>query len=238
MKRILTLLSFVVIGTGSLHLSAGVPTIKIVPMSQELRDQGASENTFVFEDFPLNQEFNLCYTKVVKVDPKSYTKMDIISLDENGLMRLNRGDKYLFYAVDSVGMANGERVTYRCVLPDRTILAETSYIPHPIHRESRDKTFSVDAELISLAPLTIYSIKYSGLNENEKIHLISISGKETIESDLYHHKDDSHNYLPGVNGKTGGTSTLEATRSTGDKLKLQLKWGDAVLTETLKSLNQ
>lgn len=211
------------------------PSVKIIKTAPDKLLQGCFENMFEFENFPKNVTFNLLLSRVFQKEPLSYKLVEQLQIDDSNLFII-KGKKYQNYAFTTQGTAFGERFSYRFQLKNGEILAETSFIPKPIQMKSRDGTFSVEAELVLYLPTTAYLLHYAGLEEEEVVHLTSISGEELIESNQKFRPQDKYLYAPQVIGLKGGKSYVDISRVNGDRVCFTLPWGTNIIYEALKKL--
>lgn len=205
------------------------PQLKIVASTPEQKAAGMAEHIAIFENFPINQEFEMGCSRTITDSSKINWK---ITIDKEGILLIN-GIKTMTFALHSFGFASGERSKLRCVASDGTLLAETSYIPKPLSTKSKKETFSVSAELLSFAP-TSYLIKIEGVAEEEKLSVLTTSGKEVVEKDFVFSSKDAPVVFPGVQGKKGGKATIKITRESGDSANLALKWDSAITKDLIK----
>lgn len=211
------------------------PSINIAQATQEQRALGCSDYVVHFDHFPKHQDIQVLFTRVIKGDPQAYRKVEQLRIDDTGCVEIN-GKKFLFYSLPSSGFAYGEKVKYRFELSDGTLLAEANYIPKPIRLASQEGTFFLEAVLVEMKPTT-YCFYFNGLNENESLHLSSISDPEVIESDFMYHLNDATLFLPGVFGKNGGKAAVKIIRQSGDTIVCSLPWGADIIQELLNELN-
>ncbi len=226
----LFILSFFAIGMSAVQLYAK-PEVRIEKATLDMLSNGCDEYILTFDDFPKNKDFIVSYSRAIQKDPGTYKQIDKLRIDDQNFLTVNEVDKALIYpALPPEWLAQGERIKYRASLLDGTIISETSFIPYPITKKSKNGSFDVKAELTSLFPTT-YQISYEGLKPDETIHICSISGSEMLNFDL---SANIFIHMPGILGKSGGISSLESSRNSGDKVILQLKWGDEITKEIMK----
>jgi hypothetical protein len=226
-------LSFICSQISLLHAK---PEVMIEKASQELLELGSADYVFHFNNFPKNQDFIISYSRVIQRDFQKYKNTDRLMIDDQDLIHVNGISKAYFYTdLSSKVIAPGERIKLRMSLPNGTILTETSIIPKPICKKSNNGTFFMEAELTSIYP-TIYEFSFKGLDKDEKIHMFSIagSGAEFIDTHYVYKPQDVMMFLPGILGESGGTTAVEITRSTKDRVILQIKWDDEIVKDFVK----
>lgn len=212
------------------QINNSLPKVTIVQTPSKFQSIGLYRHVVFFDNFPKNKDISILFSRVIQKNPKTFKKIEEINFSEEGFITLKSKNniKIVFYDLSVEGFAKGERANYRFIYPDGTTIAETSYIPIPIHVESNNNTFSVDVELLSVIPSTSYGLYFTDINENEKINVQSISGKETIEKEIIFHEEDANIIMPGNSKQFGGNSSIIITRASGDTLMLKLLWGSAL----------
>ena len=190
-------------------------TVEITPPS--LKALGVSDHYLRFENMPKHQKFDLLLKRVIQKDPNSYKRLETLSIDQDGNIELN-GRLIKYYSLTPFGYAPGEKVSYRVVLQDGKILSEGSYIPRPIHVESKQGTFSIEAELVMMNPTTSYRLSFSGLEDQETVRSLSLCKDEVLDHEYRHSPLAFFLYSPGVVGYTGGKSRLKIIRKSGDSV--------------------
>lgn len=102
----------------------------------------------------------------------------------------------------------------------------TTYIPNPIQLKDQEGKVVLSAELTMSTPtMDCYEVSLFGIPDKEKLKIKSVSEDEVIEYPLIFSEKDKIRLVPGVNWKKGGLSQLTITRSSGDKLTINLPWG-------------
>ena len=89
----------------------------------------------------------------------------------------------LNFVVLSPGFLPGERIICKINTSSNSHHDKISFIPHPIHVESQSKKASLDAELVTIHPITyLFSVK--GWKEGESLIFRSISCDEHINTKI------------------------------------------------------
>lgn len=211
--------------------------VRIIKSPPEVLEHGGDEYMMVFDDFPKNQEFIISYSRVIQKDFGKYKPLDKIKIDDQGVLTVNGKKRALHYCVSYECIAPGESIKYKYTTLDGKVIAETTFIPKPIRKKSKQGTFWIKAELTSFFP-TIYEISYEGLELNEIIQSCDISGNEIMESENWYNPKDCYLHMPGVLDKSGGVFHMQKTRrKNDDNVILSLKWGDDIIKQILKALN-
>lgn len=200
------------------------PSVAIVSTPPELRAQGVAETYMVFENFPRNRDFYFESRRPLMKDGDSYQAMERMKLDSEGRIVLK--DRIIdYYGFLPLGIAPGEKIDHRFVFDNGTVISEGSSIPRPIQKASKAGTFSLEVELFTVLPITIYILKLDGLKDREPCRLTSISGNEMLDSEFIYRSGNGMQYIPGVQGVEGGSSLLKITRKSGDSVVVRLMWG-------------
>lgn len=208
------------------------PQAKIVPRDSHERCEGIEDYFLIFENFPCKQDFTISLKRVLSKDSKNAQILERLQIDENGFI-LKEGKVKPFCTLNSRGFAEGERGTYTFSLDDGTVIAEASFIPRPIEKKSKKGTFLIKAELLGIAP-TVYKISFEGLLEKESIRISNMSGRHILDKTFSFSSNSLYQVSPQLIGRTGGKSSLETVRASGDKVKIPLRWGETVIKELKK----
>lgn len=229
--------SLLIVLCASNVVAAPMRPLSIVSTPTELQQYGVAEHYLVFDDAPRNTEILLQTKRVIQKTPNAFTTVDKLRIDYDGLIYVKgKGGKY--YGLNSLGYAPGEKVDYRFVLSNGTVISEGFYVPRPIRAHSKNGSFSIEAQLVTVGPFTRYEIFLPGLDDQEEAHLASICEDELLNSDFTYRTNQAVNYMPGVIGKEGGDARVKITRQSGDSAVLRMLWGDAVLKPLLKEAKQ
>ncbi len=209
--------------------------VEVIQSPESLRSLGGAEYYLQFENFPKNEEIVISSWRGSQKVPNEYKIRDIISIDDNGFISCKgKNCKSLTYGLCSAYSFPGERVKMRFSDRKGHLLGEASYFPKPISNKSQKESFSVLAELVNHDSAgIIYLLTLDGITLGEKLHVHSVSASEVIDYDF---QCDNYNliYNPKVIGLKGGHGCLEISRKNGDKIYLELKYGDELIDEILR----
>lgn len=233
MKGLLFVISVFVLWGANLHAARYItPHLQVVAPTQEQKAHGAKDCVFLFTEFPTNKDFYLCYDRVCK-NP-GLKKINKLSIDTDGVITVDDTLKVMICSIDKEIFVPGEMVKYCCVDPEGYLIAETSTIPQRLKTNSKDGSFSIEAQLMGITP-AYYIIKCKGIQEGEKIEMVSMSGDEVRKNQFVYEKKNKISVSPDIKGKKGGTGCVMITRSSGDHAILELMWGEEI---ALHLLNQ
>ncbi|CCB86527.1 putative uncharacterized protein [Parachlamydia acanthamoebae UV-7] len=207
-----------------------MPFAKIVATTSQQRSAGAAKHMMIMDGFPINEDLAVSFARGLQLDPHVYQFLEKIQIDEKGMISIDGEGKLEGYGLNLDGIARGERVKCRVCHPNGSILTEASYIPKPIRKKSKEKTFSIEAELLGVFPTT-YFFKCKGLEEGEILKIRSTCVQEVLETDVIYHEAQPIRIAPDLENKRGGISLVQIIRANGDKLGLRLKWGNMLLDE-------
>ncbi|MBS4168346.1 hypothetical protein [Parachlamydia sp. AcF125] len=202
------------------------PFAKIVATSPQQRALGAAKHALIFRNFPINQGFMISFARGLQPDSLSFKEVEKIQIDEKGTVFVEREARGKNYGLNFEGIARGERVRYRFNQTDGTLLSEISYVPKPIRKKSRGKTFSIKAELLGIFPIT-YLFKFKGIKEGEILKIRSTCGQKMTQDTVEYRESQLPKIVLEMEGRRGETSLIEILREDGDKLALRLKGGNS-----------
>lgn len=204
------------------------PYLRVVP-SMMVSSENPFDKLFLFNNFPINQEFIL-HVERPFVD-KTFSEEVRLVINEDYSITANNQEPSYFFGLNTSRYFKAERLHIKCSYPDGKLIMEMDYTPSPYHFESKEGTFSVDAELFMIVPAT-YKLTYKGLKNGEIFHYRSISENEVIERDVPFNPNVIYSMSPDVVGKKEGKAAIKVTRASGDALEFELPWG-IMLIDTL-----
>jgi len=178
------------------------------------------------EDFPKNKVFYLLVKRLLQDDPDAFCRGEKLLQDEYGNIRV-KGFYTARYGLQPVGYLPGEKVHYRVVLEDETLISEGTYIPRPIVQKSEKGTFTLEAQLLSLDPVN-YKLILTGLEEKEEAYVTAVSQREVIERPFKYNSKHPLAYTANAKGVDGGKAYVQITRRSGDTAMVTLLWGSAI----------
>jgi hypothetical protein len=159
------------------------PEVEIKKAPRELYAKGGGEFIMHFKNFQPGEQITMTCAHVIQKNPGEFQEVEKFKMAEGGQLWIKE-TLVAFYTFGAKGIAKGERVKYRYALTDGTVVAESSFIPYPLVVHSKKKTFSIDIELLQLEPM-VYLLSYHGLNNGERMRLMSRSGNEMDEEDFF-----------------------------------------------------
>lgn len=213
------------------------PKASIILAEPEWRAQGCAQYRMVLENFPVNRQIMISMRRVIQEYPRVFRTNETISIDEQGLIQFGKHLKVRIYGLDPQGFAPGERVEYRFE-DQHQQLCQVSYIPKPIVATSKEGTFTMEAELLTFAPITTWRLLFQGLEEGEVFSLISNSCGEILTKQSPYDSNGMYILAPDVKGKEGGTDEVTVRRSSGDEAFLSLPWGTRIITDLEQELSK
>jgi hypothetical protein len=228
MRKFYTVLIILAALTSDLGAAEKKAKASIILAEPELRAQGCAQHRLVLENFPINREIIFATHRVLQEDPKVFTNTETIRLDEQGIIEIDKRVKTRFYGLDPSGYAPGERVKFRFEEQGRR-LCEVSYIPRPLSVKSQDGTFTMEAELLTIAP-TMWRLRFHGIQEGEIFSFISNSCGEILTGENPYRSCDIYTMSPDVIGEVGGNDEVTIRRKSGDQALLTLPWGAQIIT--------
>lgn len=187
-----------------------------------------------FIGFPENTEITIQSNRLFqKPSKKGFSNIEKIRIDAEGHLHLFKSKQVVArISLESTGrdFLKGERTYFRFLDNNGIILGETSFIPRPIKTSSKNNTFTLEAEIISISP-TIYQLHLTGIGSKETIHVKSTSSNEVTEFDTSYTPDNIIAISPTIKDKKGGLCQLEVSRRNGDSAQLRLNWGTSIAQE-------
>lgn len=209
--------------TTSLAPCFGKPTATIVKTGTEMQQQGCFAYHFVFDDFPVNRKIDMLLQRILQPERDHFKSVHTLKIDSKGNIQVDGQSKSSVFGIDPIEFVSGERVTYRFQDGDE-VLCEASCIPRPLTALSKEGTFTMEGELLT-ADLTVWQLKFQGIEEKEPLSLISMSCGEVLVRQCEYRSHDIHTLLPAVIGVDGGFDEVSVRRANGDQALLVLPWG-------------
>ncbi len=214
------------------------PEVSFCKTSSEYRNAGF-EYKARFKNFPVDTDFRLTVCRSCSLKVNHYMVLTTLRNNSNGTFTADGICKPIL--IQKVGPVPGERLNYKLLAADDSVVATYSFIPSPIITKSKKRRFTVEAELISMAP-TIYAISFKGLEPHELVKLQSENNGKL--SELYY-DPDMHDrifhFMPGEVKKKSGQVKLTITTNDKDSACLSLTCGIALCNEytaRLEAMNE
>lgn len=180
-------------------------------------------DVFILEccNFPKNQEYIITQRRMAQKNPNKFIELFRFVPLEDGLWFSYDYYSLPFFFISPGGYAGGEKITLRVQSKSGRFKKEIDIVPFPIHAESQNKEFSLDATLTSWNPVT-YNIKLNGLEDGEEYQVTSNCIIQ-ISSDKYY-KEAGISLIPEISGVHGGTISLTVTKKTGDFITTKIPY--------------
>lgn len=210
------------------------PEVSFCKTNSEFRNAGF-EYKARFKNFPLDTDFRLTVCRVCSLKINHYMVLATLRNNSNGTFTADGTCKPIL--IQKIGPVPGERLRYRLLAADNSVVSTYSFIPSPIIAKSKQGGFVAEAELVSMSP-TIYKISFKGLVPHELVKLQSENSGKL--SELYY-DPDMHDgvfyYMPGEVRQKTEKVKLTITTNGKDSACLYLTCGIALYNEYITRLN-
>lgn len=190
-------------------------------------DPDHQKQVFEFSGFPQNEEL-IIFKNNGEFLPEFNEEYRITILNDTHWLHYGLdGESFMF--VSCKGFIPGYKHNYKITNESGTFKREFSFIHLPINVLSKNKEFSLTAELTSIHPVGVYAFRFQGLQNGEELKIKSISGLEIeTHTHVYREKDLLTFSFDTVDQK-GGFGKLTITRKSGDQIQVELPWGEAFI---------
>lgn len=139
------------------------------------------------------------------------------------------GEKLPMLFLSSKGFLPGEKVNLVVSTKNGAIKSKAiPFFPQPLIQEDKNDRAKMTAELATLSP-TQYIVYLEGFRYNEKLRFVSYSLGEKVTSELRYKGKTPLWYAPEVIGKSGAISRALIGRENGNRITLNMPWGNALL---------
>lgn len=189
----------------------------------ELIDPGHHKTVITIQDLPQSSSYVL---RVKRPIFKNREVERVATLED--MLGASRyfGAKTPLFFISSLSFLPGEEIEFLIETKDKKHKSKPLRLcPNPLIAEIPKSHLKMTAKLVSILEGG-YLISLEGFKEGEKLTLHSVSGDEVIESDLNYSDNFAFFHLLAVIGMNGGVGTVSFIRENGEKLSLNLPWGD------------
>lgn len=129
------------------------------------------------------------------------------------------------FFISDMGYFPGEIIDVTFESKDGKLKDTIRFVPQPLIVEDAKSHAKIRAELYSLKP-TQYRIYFDGFIEEEKIQFISCAAGNTLRNELVNKNGKMVLMYTPDTGAKGGNCNVSFIRENGDRLHLDMPWGE------------